>query len=236
MPHQKHRSVVLVFQYFMIFVFLLGSPFTGYVLGQYTPTLRSKSAKSLTIFQPGDAVRIQIWELYEENQQNFNLGNDFPIDPEGYIVMPLLGEIRVRGLTVFELSQLIQEKLKEFMKSPYVLVRPLIRVTMHGAFGNPGSYLVDPASSLWTMVAAAGGPGAGCDLKRLYVERGGKTVINKLLDAFEKGVSLEEVGIESGDQIVAPTRSNFDLGMVIGIINLLASFMLLYLRLSTGTW
>jgi len=208
---------------------------SGVVWGQTPTSFRTKSAKSLTIFQPGDAVRIQIFELYEENR-NVNLTNDYPIDTEGYIIMPLLGEIKVRGLTVFELQQLVQEKLRMYMKNPYVLVRPLIRLTMQGAFSRPGSYMVDPAGSYWGLVAMAGGPSWNCDLKKMSVERGGDVVIKRLLDSFERGTSIEEIGIESGDQIHAPTRSILDIGTLIGLMNLLASMLLLYLRLRTGTW
>ncbi len=232
----KHRNQFQIFQYVMFLLFLSNLMFYGEGISQANMPFRSKSAKSLTIFQPGDAVRLQIWELYEEARSNFNLSGDYPIDPEGFIIMPLIGEIKVRGLTVYELAQTLQEKLRAYLKNPYVLVRPLIRLTMQGSFNRPGSYLVDPASSLWAFVALAGGPSSNCDLHGMAVERGGKVVIRKLLESFERGISLEEVGIESGDQIIAPARSALDLAMMIGIINLLASVILLYLRLRTGSW
>ena len=234
MIRTNRRTLLTVINGFILIYFGLFL-LSGTAGGQTPGTLRSKSAKSLTIFQPGDAVRIQIFELYEENR-NVNLTNDYPIDTEGYIIMPLLGEIKVRGMTVFELQQLIQEKLRMYMKNAYVLVRPLIRLTMQGAFNRPGSYMVDPAGSYWGLVAMAGGPSWNCDLKKMSVERGGQVVIKKLLDSFERGVSIEEIGIESGDQINAPTRSILDIGMLIGLVNLLASMLLLYLRLRTGTW
>jgi polysaccharide export outer membrane protein len=236
MPQSRSFKSVHVFQYVILFFCLGILLFSGEFAAQTGTAFRGKSVKSLTIFQPGDAVRIQIWELYQEAQSNLNLTGDYPIDPEGYIIMPLLGEIKVRGLTVYELAQSLQEKLKSYLRNPYVLVRPLIRLTMQGAFNRPGSYLVDPASSYWTLVAQAGGPSSNCDLKGMSVERGGQIVIKKLLGSFEKGISLEEIGIESGDQIIAPARSTVDLGMVISIINLLASVVLLYLRLRTGEW
>ncbi len=236
MHHGRRLISAHVFQYVILFLCLGPLLFPVISAAQTGGSYRSKSVKSLTIFQPGDAVRIQIWELYQEAQSNVNLSGDYPIDPEGYIIMPLMGEIKVRGLTVYELAQTLQEKLKAYVRNPYVLARPLIRLTMQGAFNRPGSYLVDPASSYWTLVAQAGGPSANCDLKGMSVERGGQVIIKKLLDSFERGISLEEIGIESGDQIIAPSRSTIDLGMLISVINLLASVVLLYLRLRTGDW
>ena len=196
----------------------------------------TKTAGSLTLFQPGDAVRIHVWELYEGDQRNQNLSGDYPIHQDGSIIMPLVGQITVKGLTVFELNQQLEEKLKSYLRSPYVMVYPLIRVTMQGAFNRPGSYRVNPSQSLWDLVAQAGGPRADCDLRKMWVERSGKVVNKDLLRSFEQGYSLEEVGLETGDQIIAPRRSQLELGVIIGVINLVASVVLLYLRLRTGTW
>jgi protein involved in polysaccharide export with SLBB domain len=194
----------------------------------------SNSAKSLTIFQPGDAIRIRVWQLYEEQNKNVNLDGDYPINQAGFIIMPLIGEIKVRGLTVYELMTALMEKLKQYLQNPYVEVHPLIRLTMQGAFNRPGSYRVDPSSSLWDLVAEAGGPAANCNLKKMVVERGGKAAIKDLLKSFENGYSLEEVGVETGDQIIASPRGIIDIGTLLVIINLFASMLLLYLRLRLG--
>jgi len=194
----------------------------------------SKSAKSLTIFQPGNAVRILVWDLDKGQDTDVTFSRDYPINPDGYIIMPLIGEVRVKGLTAFELMQNLEERFSAYLMNPYVYVRPLIRVTMQGAFNQPGSYRMDPQGSLWDLVRAAGGPTANCDLTSIRVERGGTVVMNKILESFERGYSLEEIGIESGDQIIAPTRGRLELQVIISVINLFASVMLLYLRLKQG--
>jgi len=233
------NSISLVFKWFILilqvaFFFKAGSleAQTGGASNRW-----SNSAKSLTIFQPGDAVRLRVWQLYEEQNRNVNLDGDYPINNSGFIIMPLIGEIKVRGLTVYELMNALTEKLKQYLQNPYVEVHPLIRLTMQGAFNRPGSYRVNPSSSLWDLVAEAGGPSANCDLKRMVVERGGKVVIKDLLKSFENGYSLEDVGIESGDQIIAFTRRTMNFGILLVVINLFASMLLLYLRLRiSGGW
>jgi hypothetical protein len=65
----------------------------------------------------------------------------------------------------------------------------------------------------------------------MWVERGGKVVIDELLNSFEKGYSIEDVGIESGDQIMAPHRTGLNFGLILSIINVVTSVVLLYLRL-----
>jgi len=212
-------------------MFLIG--FVHFVRAQDYSDLdwRQKTAKSLTIFQPGDAVRIQIWDLYVEE---VNLSRDYPINPDGYIIMPYIGELKVKGLTAYELMQILEERYKEYLRNPYVYVRPLIRITMQGAFNRPGSYRVDPSSSLWDLVALAGGPREDCNIQRMRVERSGRVVMKNLLHSFQKGYSLEDVGIESGDQVHAPFRVRIDLGIILNMVTLAASLVILYLRIEQG--
>lgn len=194
------------------------------------------SAKSLTTFKPGDAAQILIWDLSQtrEGIRTLDLSNKFSISPEGNVVLPMIGEVNLKGLTPYEASQLLQEKYKAYMHNPYVHVRPMIRLTLQGAFNKPGSYLIDPDNSLWDLIAEAGGPNGGCDLEGMWVERGGKIVMESLLKSFEEGYSLEEIGIESGDQILAPTRRTWNFQTLITMVNLLGTFVLIYIRLKDG--
>ena len=231
----RGKGAYLVFPYLMLLFLCLFYPEHSFAQSLNKPQW-SESAKSLTIFQPGDAVRIRVWELYQEENKNLNLSGDYAINPDGFIVMPIIGEVKVEGLTVYELMQTLDTKFREYLKNPFIEVRPLIRITLQGAFNRPGAYLVDPSSSLWNVVALAGGPRGDCDLKRMWVERGGEVVIKSVLHSFEKGYSLEEIGIESGDQILAPARSRININFFVGVTNLFASIVLLYLRLKSGHW
>jgi len=229
--HRKSIFNISLLIGFLVTLFLV-SP--GFCQGDGAPLWR-KSAGSLTIFQPGDAVRIQVWELYEQHT-NLNLTGDYPISPEGTIILPLVGEIKVKGLTVFELMQTIENKLRAYMRNPLVYVYPLIRVTLQGAFLRPGSYRVPPTSSLWDVIALAGGPRGDTDLNKLQVERGGKVVLNDLLNSFEKGYSIEDIGIESGDQIIAQTRTRLSIHVILGFVNMALTLALLYIRIRYRTW
>lgn len=234
MRHVLNFNKFSIVIYLSIFVMLFLLQTSSAMAQSDSEPLWRKSAGSLTIFQPGDAVRIQVWELYRQ-QTNVNLNGDYPISPEGTIIMPLVGELKVKGLTVYELMQTIQTKLKDYMENPLVYVYPLIRVTLQGAFIRPGAYRVPPTSSLWDVIALAGGPRGDCDLENLQVERGGKVILERLLNSFEKGYSIEDIGIESGDQIMAPSRSRLSVGTIIGFVNLIMTLTLLYLRIRYRT-
>ena len=225
-----------VFQYFRVvfFAVMMGYPCVHFAQLDRGDQWR-KSVRSLTIFQPGDAVRIAVWDLQSLQKQYLDFSRDYPINPEGYIIMPIIGEVKVKGLTLYELSQTLEERFKDHLSAPLVYVRPLIRITLQGAFNKPGAYHADPSSSLWDVVALANGPGPGCNLPRMRVERGGKIAIRSVLEYFEKGISLEEVGIESGDQIIAPRRGNINIHFLLALVNFFTSLALLYIRLRSGT-
>ncbi len=193
-----------------------------------------QSMRSLTIFRPGDAINVVVWEYLYEERRNLDFSGVYPINPEGYVALPLVGEVRIKALTLDEVTKLITAKYSDYLRNPYVYVRPLIRVTMQGAFVKPGVYRIDPSSSLWDLVALAGGPDAGADLERLQVKRGGDVIIKGLLNAYEKGYSLEEIGVESGDQVILPGREQITFRFIISIIHLCGTLVLLYLRIQRG--
>ncbi len=64
--------------------------------------------------------------------------NDF-----GYIIMPLLGETKVEGLKISELSNLIKEQLSQYIKDPIVSIKiQNYKITILGEVNKPGSYTI----------------------------------------------------------------------------------------------
>ena len=62
------------------------------------------------------------------------------VDVDGNIYFHSLGRINVAGLTKLQLSTLLLEKLKIYLKNPYVEIRFLnARITILGEIGRPGT-------------------------------------------------------------------------------------------------
>lgn len=196
----------------------------------------SQSPSRREILLAGDAVRIQVWQLYENvkgKSPASSLSNIYVIDTKGYIFMPFVGLIHVANKTPDEVAELIKQEYTPYISDPFIYVRPLIRVTLRGAVTRPGSFRVDPKSSFWDLMEEAKGPLTSADLEKMYVERGGMKVNDDLLQAFEKAYSLSEVGIESGDQIVIPPRGrSFSMRTVMSYVTSAAALALLYIRVS----
>lgn len=161
-------------------------------------------------FYPGDAVRISVIEVGRSAERGtLDLSGDYKINGLGYIMLPLIGNVKVVGHDRVSLANHLVELYSPYLKAPYITTLPLIRLTLMGAFNKPGSYRVSPESSLWELIEMADGPGENCDLNSIRVERGGRILLKNLLEQFEKGYSLDDIGIKTGDQIIAKGKSSF---------------------------
>jgi polysaccharide export outer membrane protein len=68
---------------------------------------------------------------------------DYLVDIEGNIDYPVLGKIKLLGLTVEEAKKLFKEKFADYLKNPIVNIRILnFRVSILGEVNSPGRYEV----------------------------------------------------------------------------------------------
>jgi polysaccharide export outer membrane protein len=102
-------------------------------------------------FKVNDIVSIYVSTFDMEASQPFNLimntgtaGQliDYLVDIDGNIDFPVLGKVKLLGLTVDEAKELIQQKLSEgYLKDPIVNIRiQNFRITVLGEVNNPGTY------------------------------------------------------------------------------------------------
>lgn len=105
----------------------------------------------------GDAVRVLV-------HQQPDLTTDARISERGTIAMPLIGEVKLAGLSQVEAAGAIGESLKkgQFLKDPQVSVAITTvrskQVSVLGLVARPGRYALDDTSSqLADVIAAAGG-------------------------------------------------------------------------------
>jgi polysaccharide export outer membrane protein len=105
----------------------------------------------------GDAVRVTVF-------QQPDLTLDTRVDEKGAISVPLIGELKVAGLTTTAAASHIAEALKrgKFLNNPQVNVALTTvrsrQVSVLGQVARPGRYPLDETSSqLADVIAAAGG-------------------------------------------------------------------------------
>lgn len=109
----------------------------------------------------GDAVRVTVY-------QQPDLTTEARITEKGGISVPLIGEVKLAGMSTNEAAARIGAALKEgkFLKNPQVSVALTTmrsqQVSVLGMVARPGRYALDDTSSQLTdVVAAAGGVAAG---------------------------------------------------------------------------
>lgn len=192
--------------------------------------LQNKAANNE--FYPGDAVRITVIEIGRSaDRETFNISGDYKINSLGNIMLPLIGNVKVVGHDRVTLANQLVELFSPYLKEPYITTMPLIRVTLMGAFNRPGSYRISPESSLWALIEMADGPRENCDLNSMRVERGRRILLKNLLEQFEKGYSLDDIGIRSGDQIIAKGKSNLGFRDIMSYIYFVMSAVSFYLTI-----
>lgn len=94
----------------------------------------------------------------ESTTQNTSISSTRPtylIDAAGMIEFPVLGELKVAGLTSVEVKEMIKEKLKVYINDPIVSVRlENFKVTILGEVNNPGPFNI--ANERITLLEAIG--------------------------------------------------------------------------------
>ncbi|MFO1433607.1 MAG: polysaccharide biosynthesis/export family protein [Candidatus Competibacteraceae bacterium] len=104
---------------------------------------------------PEDLLDIQVFSVSE-------LSRTVRVSSRGFISLPLLGEVKVAGLTSSELENRLAELLaKDYLQNPQISVfikeYTSQRVTVSGAVAKPGVYPLKGRTTLLQAIAVAGG-------------------------------------------------------------------------------
>ena len=161
-------------------------------------------AQSREILGEGDSIRITVF-------QNPDLTTETRISEEGTITFPLIGEVRLAGLTPAKAEARIAEQLVKgkFLVRPQVslnLVQVRSRqVSVLGQVARPGRYpLDDTSSNLSDILAVAGGISpTGDDKVTVTMKREGKIakVDVDVPAMYRTGDLSKNIRLENGDVI-----------------------------------
>ncbi len=174
------------------------------MLSMITTTPLNSQTTGMGDFHSGDGVRIVVWQepgSESANIDGLNISNDYIINDNGYILLPLVGEVLVLGRSETELAEFLRERYSLYASGLHFITKPLIRVALLGAINKPGLYLVESNSSLWELLGEAEGPVADANLEEIFISRSGKIIAEDLLERTENAYTLKEMGVQSGDQV-----------------------------------
>ncbi len=127
------------------------------------------------IYQPNDMLTIDVTALDPETVMPFNLASvpystsltdsrtntrmqTYIVDKNGNIQFPVLGLVKIGGLSRQEATDLLNSKISKYVKDPLVNIRITnFTVTVLGEVSNPGSFIIqDEKATLAEVLGLAG--------------------------------------------------------------------------------
>jgi protein involved in polysaccharide export with SLBB domain len=166
-------------------------------LGQVTEAEQQQNVATALSpkLQAGEKIRVTV---YNEP----SLSGDFPIDPSGFVSLPLAGTLKAAGLTQAELEQALAKKYSsQYLKNPKVTVsvaefKPFYII---GEVEHPGSFPYTSGLNVLSALAIAGGPTYRASKSTVLIQHPGEPALKEYsIDAA--------VPILPGDIIKVPQR------------------------------
>lgn len=123
------------------------------------------------VYQLGSGDRVRVTVFGETD-----LSGEFEVGVDGTLAMPLVGEIRVMGLSLRETERTVESRLAQgYLKQPRVAIDVLNYRPFYilGEVKFPGKYPFETGMSVLTAVTLAGGFTYRADEKDIEMVRGG---------------------------------------------------------------
>jgi polysaccharide export outer membrane protein len=164
----------------------------------------AEAARDDYLLGPGDAIRIQVF-------QNPDLTVEARVSEAGVISFPLLGALRIGGLSPTNVEKLIAQRLRDgkYLQNPQVTVNVTTfrsqQVSVLGNVTRPGRYPLETTGMrLSEVLSLAGGIApTGADDVVLVTTRGGKPLRLEidLVDMFASGDLTQDPQMQAGDVV-----------------------------------
>lgn len=150
----------------------------------------------------GDTLRIQLYGSQ-------NVSYDLPVERNGTVLFPEIGPISVAGLNYTSVQQLIGNRVREQFIGTQVSVTlgelRTLQVFVVGDVKEPGSYAVDPMSTITTALALSNGVARAGSLRNIQLKRKGELI--QTLDVYDlllRGDTRTDVRLQAGDVVFVP--------------------------------
>jgi polysaccharide export outer membrane protein len=166
----------------------------------------SSAADTYPVFLvgPGDLLNIQVYG-------DKDLPNLYLVDTTGRIYFPLVGSIKIGGMTPSQASRALAKRLERWERDPQVTV--LVQQSNHytisvlGDVNKPGKYLIGGLPTLLSAIAEAGGPAVNADLAgTILIHHNSRTTIRLDRYLLDKTFHEPEPVLYPGDVLMVPLR------------------------------
>ena len=168
------------------------------------------------MLHPGDSLRIAVW-------RNPELSGGFLVSDDGTIQHPLYQVIHVAQIPLDSVTARVGAFLTQYTTTPQFVVQPAFHIVVRGEVRNPAQYTVPQEATLGSAIAAAGGPTAEAQLRKVQLVRDQHTY---QLDLSDPAAPWTASPIRSGDQIIIGRKGNLFFSTVLPLITAAAAVAL----------
>ncbi|NET72626.1 MAG: sugar ABC transporter substrate-binding protein [Sphaerospermopsis sp. SIO1G2] len=186
------------------------------------PLLGDISLTGLTLKEAENKIRIGL-DRYVINPiiylslagQRPNLSFQAPVNQDGNVIIPQIGQLYVKGLSLEEAEVRIRSALSAITTDPVVVslgqMRP-VQITISGEVFRPGIY---PANSIMPRVTdilpLAGGSTLNADLRKVQIRRqlADGSIVSRNVDlyaALQSGGTPPNLRLRDGDAVIVQRR------------------------------
>ncbi len=152
-----------------------------------------------------DSLAITVWKEKE-------ISGGVVVRPDGIITVPLVGEVKVVGMTPVQLQSLLAEKLKPFVTVPQVTVAVTDirsrKVYLVGHAIREGTFTINSSTTVLQLIVQAGGLTDFAKRKKIYIlrQQGDRQVRFPFnYEDVIRGKHIEQnIVLQPGDTIVVP--------------------------------
>jgi len=153
----------------------------------------------------GDVIRISVWGEEALDQETRVL-------PDGSVSFPLVGTVRVAGLTAPEVEKTVVAALEDFIPDPHVTVIVTAtdgnRVYVLGKVKNPGAVVMTAPMSVAQVLSLAGGLDKFADEDSISILRASAQGGAKLAVRYDDIISGKDLStnqpLYAGDTLLVP--------------------------------
>ena len=147
----------------------------------------------------GDVLSVNVFKVPDLSASNLR------VESSGNISLPLVGTVKVAGLTIVQAEQKITQSLTKFMQAPQVSISRTEkaiqnRVTVEGEVRSPGVFPIKGNLSFLQAIALAQGLSPSGDTSNVFFYRNGQRNIVDL-NQVRKGV-IPDPQLQGDDRIV----------------------------------
>lgn len=177
----------------------------------------------------GDLYPRDVIVLGIDGQEEWS--GEFPVGPQQELELPRIDAIPLEGVLYSELENHLHETLGQYLRNPRIRAQALKRVAVLGEVGSPGFYNLPGSMMVSEAIMRAGGPTRDANLEKTEIRSFGVRLASDRRHLPAQGVSLDRLGISSGDEIFVPRKSSFNIRNVAWGIGATASLVALLTRI-----